>query len=109
MCIDAIDVTVFDSIGFAEELERRYRNEDDVRGWLDRVTEAPVICFDDFMKCKVSERVATELYALVDRRVHSGLPILATMNESGDDIARLDKRFPYMVRRLREFSVALDF
>lgn len=109
MCMDGIDVTVFDSIGFAEELERRYHNDDDVRGWLKSVTEAPVVFFDDFAKFKLTERVAAELYAVVDRRVHNGLPILVTLNESGDELEKRDKRFPYLVRRLRQFSQVVEF
>lgn len=104
MCQDGVNVVTFDCIGFADELERRYRADEDVRQWLEDITNAPVLFFDDFSKLKFTERVATELYGVVDRRCQRELPILATMNEDGAGLEATvrDKRTPYLVRRLRE-------
>lgn len=109
---DGLSVVTFDSVGFGRELERRYREEDDVTGWLDRLgTGVEVVFFDDLGKLKITERVETELFGVIDQRSSHELPIIATTNDHGDTLsARMsDNRGAPLIRRLREFCTAIPF
>lgn len=112
MTMQGISVMAFDATGLAHGLERRYRQEEDVHGWLDSICSAPVLFLDDFAKFKCTERIMMEVFGIVERRCAAELPIIATTNATGDEIVGMDKSDNWgtpLVRRLREFCNVVKF
>lgn len=75
---------------------------------LDRLCSAPFIVLDDFGKEKITDRIASDLFALIDDRTSNRRPTLITTNLNG---AALEDRLSHsdpelaaaLVARLREF------
>lgn len=113
MTVNALDVVVFDCVGFGHEMVRRYRSDDgDIEDWLDELAKCPLIFFDDFGKDKATERVEAEIFGIVERRVANKLPIIATTNDTGESlISKLsdNHRGQALIRRLRDFCQVITF
>ena len=106
-----VEAAVLDSVSFGRDLARRYR-EETAEDWLDSLgKEVPVVLLDDLGKLKLTERVESELFGIVDQRYSNMLPIIATTQLSGDDLAGItsDNRGAAMVRRLRESCDVVQF
>ena len=103
-------IRAFDCAAFGYECRRRFMDgtgED----WIDGLTRVEVVFFDDFGKMPLTERVEAELFAVIERRSATELPILATSNMTGADLvakASGDRGAP-LVRRLREFCKVVVF
>jgi len=70
-----------------------------------------VLFFDDFGKMKFTERVESELFAVIEKRTANCLPLILTTNFTGETLEErmtLDRGVP-LVRRLREFCVDVSF
>ena len=103
-------ITAFDCAAFGHECSRRFRDgtgED----WADDLAQRQVVFLDDVGKNPFTERVEAELFALVERRTANLLPIIATLNMTGEQLqAKTSQdRGAAMVRRLREFSKVILF
>lgn len=75
---------------------------------LDRLCSAPFIVLDDFGKEKITDRIASDLFALIDDRTSNRRPTLITTNLNGSALEdRLSHSDPELaaalVARLREF------
>lgn len=75
---------------------------------LDELIEAPFLVLDDFGKEKLTERLAVDLFAIVDERTGNRRPTVITTNLTGDALeAKLAAIEPNLasalVARLREF------
>ncbi len=77
-----------------------------LRPWLKAICEADVLFLDDFGKMRFSEKVATELFGIVEKRTANGLPIIISTNDTSDTLAdRMgDMSAGPLIRRLREFN-----
>ena len=75
---------------------------------LDGLIEAPFLVLDDFGKEKLTERLAVDLFALLDERTSNRRPTIITTNLTGDlleaKFALVDANLAAaLVARLREF------
>lgn len=105
-----VKVRIFDCVGFAHECQRAFLKGDGDQ-WADEITRTPVVYFDDLFKLKMTERVECELFAVIERRAANLLPVIATMNATGEMIEQMmsEDRGKPMVRRLREFNQTIGF
>ena len=104
------EVVAFDCAAFGHECGMRFMDGSGA-SWADGLAEVEVCFFDDFGKIPMTERVESELLALVERRTANELPILATTNMTGQDLERqasADRGAP-LVARLREFCRVIVF
>jgi DNA replication protein DnaC len=98
-------ICVVRDVEFARECAAQFKDGHDDKK-LKRWRTCEVLCIDDLGKSRVTERVQTELFDLVDSRTSNHLPIIFTSNYNGKDM--LD-RFPShrealpIVRRLAEY------
>lgn len=87
------------------------RSAHEANEWLNKLCAVPVLFLDDVGKEKMTERVETELYGIVEIRSSNLLPIYFTANSKGqkliekmtDDEGEISDRAVPIVRRLREF------
>lgn len=93
----------FDCVSFGHELARAYRR-DEGEDWLEDVAKSDLVVFDDLGKEKLTDRVESELFGLIDKRMTSLRPILATTEETtqGALASITSIRAPGMIRRLKE-------
>lgn len=97
-------VACFDSLSFAHAVDRQFGNGDGPE-WIEEVCSHDAVYFDDIDKCKLTEKVQTEMFGIIDKFVSNEKPIIVTSNTSGP---AFEQRFspnigPAMRRRLREF------
>jgi DNA replication protein DnaC len=79
---------------------------------LDGLCRAPLLILDDFGKEKLTDRIASDLFALIDDRTSNRRPTVITTNLNGDALeARLShsdaELAAALVARLREFFVTV--
>jgi len=80
--------------------------------WLQQLRTVRVLCLDDIDKFRSSEGLLELLYSILDARLlETELTTILTTNLCGDALAeRWGPEYgPYLVRRLREFSLTLNF
>ena len=105
------ELAYFDGVSFGHELSRQYRNET-AEDWLERLgTETKLVVFDDLGKLKLTDRVESELFGVIDRRCNNLLPIIATTQLGGSEIAGMmsEQRGGALVRRLRMACQLVEF
>jgi DNA replication protein DnaC len=72
-------VCIVRDVDFARECADQFKDGHDgkkLKSWR----TCAVLFIDDLGKCRITERVQTELFDLVDSRTSNGLPILFTSN-----------------------------
>lgn len=92
---------------FEALVERSFRDKRHSEA-LDAIIEAPFLVLDDFGKEKMTERLAVDLFAIIDERTGNRRPTVITTNLTGDALeAKLAAIEPNLasalVARLREF------
>jgi len=103
-------IRAFDCVAFGHEVGRQFRGgtgED----FTDALAKAEIVFLDDVGKIPFTERAEAELFALIERRTANLLPIIATLNMTGENLeakTSQDRGAP-MVRRLREFCQTIVF
>jgi hypothetical protein len=104
-------VEAFDGLAFDHECVRRFRDEGDGEEWADGLAHVDVVFFDDIGKGCFTPRVEAEMFGLIERRAANGLPIIATTNMTGADLAAkvTEDRGAPLIRRLREFCKCVTF
>lgn len=104
-------VSAFDTLAFDHECVQRFRSEDGGEDWVDALAKVDVVFLDDFGKGCFTPRVEAELFGLIERRAANMLPIIATTNMTGAELAAkvTEDRGAPMVRRLREFCKCITF
>ena len=104
--IRALDHTLHNTYGaiFARGSEAAER-------WAAAVTTADILLLDDVFKAKLTDSLEAALFSVISCRTERNRPIIATLNDTGSSLAsRLtEDRGAAMVRRLREFSEAIEF
>lgn len=103
-------IRAFDCAAFGHEVGRKFRDgtgED----FTDKLAKMEIVFLDDVGKIPFTERAEAELFALIERRTANLLPIIATLNMTGENLeakTSQDRGAP-MVRRLREFCRTIVF
>ena len=104
-------IVAFSTGQFAHECARRFAGDGDGPHWIERLARTDIVFFDDLGNDRVTERVESELFGVVERRIANCLPLLITTNHIGDTLAA--KFTPdtgaALVRRLREFCLCVVF
>jgi DNA replication protein DnaC len=93
--------------GFEATIEKSFRDKRHAET-VERLIGCPFLVLDDFGKEKLTERLAVDLFAIIDERTADRRPTIITTNLTGD---LLEARFATvdpsmaepMVARLREF------
>ena len=89
---------------FDHQLAWQYKTENAER-WIAEVCDADIVAFDDVTKMRMTERVESELFGVIDHRTTHHLPVIVTVQGDSTSISRAmgdDKSAP-LIRRLREF------
>lgn len=60
--------------------------KDSLSGKMDKIKECPLVCFDDLAKERMTEWVKEQYYRIINHRYLYKLPILATSNNSINDL-----------------------
>ncbi len=79
------------------------------RPYLQRCLSAPVLVFDDVGKSKLTERVESDFFHILDHRERWRLPLLWTANTHGDDLkaTMTEDRADPILNRLRRSATVL--
>ena len=103
------------STSFANKISWCYgRNEfnKEYNSYIRTCKLAKTLVFDDIGKERLTERVTTELFDLIDHRTNYKLPIIYTTNYVGDELLA---KFPSkesgqpILRRMREFTESVNY
>lgn len=86
---------------FDKRLVQAYQREE-AEWWLEKVATCRLVAIDDVTKLKMTERVESELFGVVDYRCCHGLPMIVTAQLGLEDKMTDDRGGPIM-RRLREY------
>jgi DNA replication protein DnaC len=108
-----------DAAGVQLGVAREWGKPDTAERWVEKLCAVDVLFLDDLDKVKFTEAAALAIYTIFERRPANGRPIIATLNQRGDDlVARLTvnergEQFPgcgaAIVRRMREFCELVEF
>lgn len=107
---DMVTVEIFHANRFAHECAVNFGNQCG-EDWIKRLSKVPVLFLDDVGKFKLTERVESELFGLVELRAANLKPIIATTNFVGDTLQQklTEDRGGPLVRRLKEFCDSVNF
>ena len=107
-----LTVEAFTDGGFALAIAEAYGESADASQSLrKRLCSADILFIDDFGKCKLTDRVEAELFAVIEARTSNLLPIIVTTNGTRETFTRAfsdDRRDP-ILERLREFCQFINF
>jgi DNA replication protein DnaC len=83
----------------------------DADKWMKRVSHAPLLLIDDSFKAKQTDALEAALFSIIATRDDYDLPIVATLNDTGDSLrGRMTAdRGDAFVRRLRENCETVPF
>jgi DNA replication protein DnaC len=104
-------IAAFDAISFGHRCSTAFKDPEQGMKWIHNLCRADILFLDDFGKIKMTDRVESELFGLVELRVSHLKPIIVTTNASGatlEDMLSADRGAP-LVRRLREFCTVVLF
>jgi len=103
-----MSVEFITATAFGDEASARFSQDSgDAKRWIERLARVDVFFYDDMGKEALTERVAKELFNLIDKRASARRPIFATANFTGDQLAKhYEARSPMIgepiVNRLRD-------
>jgi DNA replication protein DnaC len=107
-----INIEAISVVRFSRDLTNSFHKEGEYYRLLDRLCKAPVLFLDDLGKERMTERLETELFAILDERIQWKRPVLITTNYRGEDLkARFTDEAngdPFLFR-LREFCDPILF
>ena len=108
---EGIRPVVFTATSYSVAITKNFNAEGNPEKWLERINGAQLVFFDDFGKCRLTERGESELFGIIEERMANQLPIIITTNFVGGSLAgnlRSDIGSA-MVRRLRECCECIGF
>jgi hypothetical protein len=78
--------------------------------WINDLTSCSFLMFDDIDKLKGSEGLIEMVHGILDERFLAGNTTILTMNSTPKELIRKwgSDYGPYIVRRLKEFSLTID-
>lgn len=79
--------------------------------WVTRKATASILFMDDTFKVKLTDSFEAAAFAIIENRLSHQLPIIATLNDTGDTLtARMtEDRGAAFVRRLKEMCEVVNF
>lgn len=99
-------VVAFGPGEWAYEAERRnYRRA----GWISRLNACDILAFDDVDKFRLTHEQEQALFSIVETRTSKKRPIFFTGNVNGEVLTLNFRLGEPLVRRIREFCVAVHF
>ena len=104
--ITSTDLAYLAGDQFSDDQQERHLAKDRLR----RLRRAQVMFIDDIGKGKVTERVESELFDILDTRTREGLPTMWTSNAGGRDLLAMlsPDRGEALLRRIgKEFSTII--
>lgn len=108
---DGKKVVAFQGNSFAHQCARKFGEQQCGEEWIEELTGADVVFFDDLGKSRFTERVEAEQFGLIEARMAHLRPVIITTNFVGDSLTDKltgDRGAP-LVRRLREFCECVAF
>lgn len=103
--------TFYTATALARAINQSFEDRNHSR-LIDRLIRCPLLALDDVGKERMTSRMQTDLFEIIDARTAAGRPTIMTTNFTGDSIhTRLedsDTRAP-LVARLREFFRSINF
>lgn len=102
------NIYTFDSTSFGHELAFQYRGGT-AEEWVNSVSMADLVAFDDLGKAKLTDRAESELFGVIERRMAWKRPIIATTEHTPEGLKDRvsEHRGPAMVNRLNECCQAI--
>jgi hypothetical protein len=102
----------YNVLGFQQKYQQCMLDSKAKAGWLRQLSRAFILYLDDIGKLRGTPGMQELLFSVLDERLpHGALTTILTTNFCGD--ALIDRwgpdYGPYLVRRLKEFSLTLDF
>lgn len=81
------------------------------REWVESYCRCEILFLDDVFKAKLTDSFEAAIFAIIDYRMSHNLPILATLNDTGETLtARMSSdRGDAMVARLKEMCNVIQF
>lgn len=102
---------VFDCVQFNHECNEMALQNDRFAAWAEGLVKTDVVFFDDFGKGRFSDRVESEFFAIVDRRMVAKKPVIITTNDNGETLMERmsEDRGAPLIRRLKESCHVIPF
>jgi DNA replication protein DnaC len=106
----AVPVVAYTATEFGHQVAGRF-HDGTAEEWIKGMEETGLLFIDDVGKFKLTDRVETELFHLIEHRTSHLRPFLLTTNASGREIesSMSENRGVPMLRRLREFCDIVRF
>lgn len=99
------------AVEFSHNVQSKFGGDGNGVGWVRGLANCGLLLIDDLGKGKLTDRVQSELFGLIDNRFSNGRATIITCNAAGtgiEDSFNEDIGAP-LVRRLREFSYEIGF
>jgi len=103
-------VEALSSTQFSHEVGTRFYDGSG-SAWIEKLNHADICFIDDIGKGKLTERVALELFGMIEYRTSRGKPLIITSNAGSSELTRMlagDIAEP-LIRRLVEFCHVIRF
>lgn len=104
-------IKVLDAMAGFEYMSAFSNSGRDAQEWVGSYCRCSLLFFDDVFKAKLTDSFEAAVFAIVDYRMSHNLPILATLNDTGDTLAsRMSPdRGDAFVARLKEMCELIQF
>lgn len=104
-------VEVLDSMSAFRYMAAFSSGGDESFTWIMDKSKCGLLIMDDVFKAKLTESYESAIFAIIDYRCANGLPIIATLNDTGDTLmSRMTQdRGGALVARLREMCEVVKF
>lgn len=102
---------VLNSLAGLEYASLYSQGAEKVEKWVGELVSVDVLFMDDIFKNKLTDSFEGIIFSILDRRIESGKPVILSANDTGTTLAgrMTEDRGEPLVRRLREFCLALRF
>jgi hypothetical protein len=105
---------VYDPVSFSHSVSKAFSSAngwDDAQDWLNLVHKADIVFLDDIGKCRMTERVESELFGLVEYRFSHLKPMLFTSQITGPELCSKmsQDKGQGLARRILEFCDVIQF
>ena len=96
---------------FRERYMRVMKLAEEKADWIWELSNTDMLFLDDLDKLKPSEGLLELVFAVLDDRLSNNKTTILTTNLDGEELAQRwgDEVGPYLVRRLRDFCLCINF
>jgi DNA replication protein DnaC len=106
------EIIAFTPMKLKLEVARVWQDAETAEEWIYSLHRADVLFFDDLDTVKFTEAVEETIYDVFEYRPAHGKPVIATVNQSGAQLARrmnANGRGVKIVERMREYCEVVNF